>query len=151
MKSALITTPAKAGIYHDIGALYARRGQYDEARACYLQAIAWDSTFAPSYHNLGNLFLRRGQTATAAELFRGALRADSTYALSYLALGNIHMQHQQFALALENYQRGLNFQPNNVQLKRNAATAAQFLSSAEKKVSESICSRRAAGQSNPIP
>ena len=60
----------KAEIYHDMGMVYSRRGQYDEARIHYLQAIARDSLFAPSYHNLGNIQLRQGRIEEAIALFR---------------------------------------------------------------------------------
>jgi tetratricopeptide (TPR) repeat protein len=128
MKNTLLTAPDRAEIYHDIGAAYARRGQFSQAQSRYLQAIARDSTFAPSYHNLGNIKLREGQVSKAIRLFRSALRADSTYVLSHLALGNAHMRSRQVSQALESYRRGLLIDPNNPRLQRNAAMAEQILS-----------------------
>jgi tetratricopeptide (TPR) repeat protein len=132
LKNTLLITPDKAELYHDIGRAYARRGQHDQARIHYLQAITRDSSFAPSYHNLGNTHLRQGQINKAIGLFHRALRADSTYVLSHLALGNAYMRTRQATQALASYRRGLQIDPNNAQLRRNAAMVQQILAAAKK-------------------
>jgi tetratricopeptide (TPR) repeat protein len=115
-----------------MGMVYSRRGQYDQARIHYLQAIARDSLFAPSYHNLGNIQLRQGRIKEAIGLFRRAIRTDSTYVLSYLALGNTQMRARQVPQALASYLRGLEIAPDNARLKRNAEMARQILTAAKK-------------------
>ena len=119
-------------IYHDMGMVYSRRGQYDQARIHYLQAISRDSLFAPSYHNLGNIQLRQGRIEEAIALFRRAIGTDSTYVLSYLALGNTQMRVRQVPQALASYLRGLEIAPDNARLKRNAEMARQNLAAAKK-------------------
>jgi Flp pilus assembly protein TadD len=127
MRNTLLTAPEKAEIYHDMGMVYSRRGEYDQARIYYMQAIVRDSTFAPPYHNLGNIQLRQGRLDQAKQLYRKALRADSTYVLSYLALGNAHMRSGQVPQAVDSYRRGLRFAPADPRLVRNLKMARQIL------------------------
>ena len=130
LKNTLLTTPDQATVYHDLGMIYSRRGQYDQAQIHYMQAISRDTSFAPSYHNLGNIQLRQGRFEAALDLFRRALQADSTYVLSYLALGNVQMRLQQVPLALASYLYGLRFAPDDLRLQRNVALARRILATA---------------------
>ena len=126
LKNTLATHPDDAGAYHDLAVVYGQRGQYQEARLRYLQALDRDPAFAPAHHNLGNIHFRRGAIAAAEQRFRQALQADSTYVLSHLGLGNVYMLRKQYERAMASFRRGLRHQPNHPKLRRNLAAAEQI-------------------------
>ncbi len=130
--NTLMTYPDSATVYHDLAIVYGQRGQWSEAHARYLQAIARDSSFAPSYHNLGNLYMRNGALDQAVRLFQRALRADSTYVLAHLALGNAQMLQKRFDRAMASFRSGLRHDPQNATLQRNLAVAEDIAAQARR-------------------
>ncbi len=128
--NTLMTYPDSATVYHDLAIMYSQRGQWAEAHARYLQAIARDASFAPSYHNLGNLYMRNGALDQAERLFQQALRADSTYVLAHLALGNAQMLQKRFDRAMASFRSGLRYDPQNATLRRNLAVAQDIAAQA---------------------
>lgn len=78
-KSAIADFPYSPLPLHRLGKAYERSREYSNAKACYLLAIAKDSTFLPPYIDFG-LMMRRvyDNPDSAIHIYRKAMTIDST-------------------------------------------------------------------------
>ena len=65
------------------------------------------------------------QTSTARDLYRNALKADSAHMRSILGLAALEARLGRPRMALKTYMRGLQIEPNNVQLLHASAQLLQ--------------------------
>ncbi|MEW5738993.1 MAG: tetratricopeptide repeat protein [Myxococcota bacterium] len=71
----------------NVGELFARRGQLDEAVALLESAVALDPEFAPARLNLADLYRALGREGAAERTLRDAIAAEPTVAQFHYALG----------------------------------------------------------------
>ena len=65
--------------HNNLGALYAQRGQPNEAIVHFGKAVELAPQYADGLNNLGVMLAEKGQTAEAIALFERALRARPDY------------------------------------------------------------------------
>jgi predicted CXXCH cytochrome family protein len=71
----------------NLGTLYAERGQYDQARAEFQQALAIDPAFVPASVNLADLYRSRGDERSVDTTLRYALKRNPGNASLHHSLG----------------------------------------------------------------
>jgi TPR repeat/Tetratricopeptide repeat len=79
------------------------KGQWEQAKQYYRQALALNSTLVEARNNLGNLYIRRQQMTAAIGEFRAALALDPNYAVARNNLGIAYFLSGEEALAIQEF------------------------------------------------
>jgi tetratricopeptide (TPR) repeat protein len=104
--------PLRAGAYINLGAVYNRLNQLDEAIPILRRGIQLDMNRAEGYYNLGLVYRRKGQTELAIQAYREATRVNPRFADAHYNLGNLYMEREQYGLAIAHYRQTLELRPN---------------------------------------
>ncbi len=75
VREALAHDDRAAG-WHDLGALYLRRGALAESRAAFERAVELDPSLSSAHNNLGNTYAMLGELERAVESYRRAIAGD---------------------------------------------------------------------------
>lgn len=86
--------------HFNLGRLYERRSQSDDAVAAYQTAIRKDEFFFPAYLSLGNLYYEQGEYAQAERIFEQGLGAMPEQGQLHYSLGLLLAEQQRFDEAL---------------------------------------------------
>jgi TPR repeat/Tetratricopeptide repeat len=79
------------------------KGQWEQAKQYYRQALALNSTLVEARNNLGNLYIRQQQMTAAIGEFRAALALDPNYAVARNNLGIAYFLMGEEALAIQEF------------------------------------------------
>jgi Flp pilus assembly protein TadD len=104
--------PDIAGVWVDLGVLYARHGRYEHAEAAYLRALDVDDDEPSAMANLGLVYQALGETQLAAE-YNGRVhsyRERNPY--YHFASATKAYEEQQFETALASLRRALRLKPD---------------------------------------
>jgi tetratricopeptide (TPR) repeat protein len=83
-QKAIALTPTDAGLYTNLGNVYANDNKIPEAQAQYEKAAQLDPTHAAqAYYNIGAVMTNTGHMAEGAAAFKKATEADPKYADAY--------------------------------------------------------------------
>jgi superkiller protein 3 len=104
--------PLRAGAYINLGAVYNRLNQLDDAIPILRRGIQLDMNRAEGYYNLGLVYRRKGQTELAIQAYREATRVNPRFADAHYNLGNLYMEREQYGLAIAHYRHTLELRPN---------------------------------------
>jgi Flp pilus assembly protein TadD len=104
--------PLRAGAYINLGAVYNRLNQLDEAIPLLRRGIQLDLNRAEGYYNLGLVYRRKGQIDLALQAYREAVRVNPRMADAHYNLGNLYMEKEQYALAVTHYRHAIELRPN---------------------------------------
>ena len=85
-QKVLELNPAAAGALVNLGTIYYRMRNFQEAEKYYQQAIAADPSYPLAQFNLGNLYDEQGRVGEAFEYYRRALRLNPNYADAHFNL-----------------------------------------------------------------
>ncbi len=109
--------PESAEIRANLGSLYARQKQWEQAIAYYKQAIQLNPNFAGAYRNLARALTRAGKPETATEYWLRAieLEAQGVKAEEYIQLGTNLLQQNKVKPAITCYRRVIQLQPDLVE------------------------------------
>jgi tetratricopeptide (TPR) repeat protein len=123
-KEVIRLDPLRAGAYINLGAVYNRLGQLDDALATLKRGIQLDSNRAEGYYNLGLVYRQLGQLEMAINAYREAVRLNPRMHDAHYNLGNIFFEKGQMALAIAHYKSALDIRPSWAKAS-NALAAAQ--------------------------
>jgi tetratricopeptide (TPR) repeat protein len=104
--------PLRAGAYINLGAVYNRLDQIDEAIGVLRRGIQLDTHRAEGYYNLGLAYRRKKQLDLAIQAYHEATRLNPRMADAHLNLANAYLDKSQFPLAISHYQSALDLRPN---------------------------------------
>ena len=104
--------PLRAGAYINLGAVYNRLDQFDDAIPVLRRGIQLDNHRAEGYYNLGLVHRRKGQIDLAIEAYREATRVNPRMADAHYTLANLYLEREKFALAVAHYRQALELRPN---------------------------------------
>ena len=79
------------------------KGQWEEAKGYYRQALTLNPTLVEARNNLGTLYVRQQQLTAAIDEFRAAIRLDPNYAMVRNNLGSAYFLSGQEALAIQEF------------------------------------------------
>jgi tetratricopeptide (TPR) repeat protein len=115
--------PLRAGAYINLGAVYNRLDQLDDAIKALQRGIQLDTHRAEGYYNLGLAYKRKGQPDLAMQAYREAVRVNPKMADAHLNLANIYLDREQWGLAMAHYRQALEVRPRWDKAERGLAQA----------------------------
>jgi tetratricopeptide (TPR) repeat protein len=83
------TSPSHPPTWNNMGDVYARAGDLEQAAVMFQRAIALNPQYADAYHNLGHTYLRMGELGKAKEAYQKALAINPNLWQSYRDLAAI--------------------------------------------------------------
>ena len=95
--------PQRAGAYINLGAVFNRLEQYDDAIPYLRRGIQLDMNRAEGYYNLALVYRRKGQLDLAVQAYREAVRVSPRMADAHFNMANIYLEQSQFRLAESHY------------------------------------------------
>lgn len=103
--------PNRAGAYINLGAVYNRLEQFDDAIPALRRGIQLDMNRAEGYYNLGLVYRRKGQPDLAIQAYREATRINPRMADAHYNVANIYFERGQYGLAIAHYRQALDIRP----------------------------------------
>lgn len=104
--------PMRAGAWINLGAVYNRLNQLDDAIQALRRSIQLDSHRAEGYYNLGLAYRRKNHVELAVQAYREAVRVNPRMADAHLNLANIYFEKKQLSVAANHYKLALEARPN---------------------------------------
>jgi Flp pilus assembly protein TadD len=103
--------PHRAGAFINLGAVYNRLDQVDEAIQVLRRGIQLDTHRAEGYYNLGLAYRRKKQLELAIQAYQEAVRLNPSMSDAHLNLANAYLDKGQYGLAVSHYQHALDNRP----------------------------------------
>ncbi len=122
--------PLRATAFINLGALYNRLGQQEEAIASLRKGLQLDPRRAEGYYNLGIAYRQKGMADLAIQAYREATRLNPRMADAFLNLGNLLLEAERFPEAIAAYQQALSMRPNFEKALQGLHSAQQALAAA---------------------
>ncbi|QEL14570.1 tetratricopeptide repeat protein [Limnoglobus roseus] len=113
--------PTDAELYQQLGKLYFRAGEIDEAREAYERSLELDPDDPFGHLYLGNYFYANGQHQEALNCFRRGTELDPDAAIGHSLQGDAFKKLGQFDQAAEAYETAVRVEPDNVTVIRKLA------------------------------
>jgi Flp pilus assembly protein TadD len=104
--------PDIAGVWNDLGVLYARHGRYEHAEAAYLRALDVDHDEPSAMSNLGLVYEALGEPQLAAEYNERVQRYRERNPYYHFASATKAYEEQQFEAALASLRKALRLKPD---------------------------------------
>ncbi|HZZ78718.1 MAG TPA: tetratricopeptide repeat protein [Gemmataceae bacterium] len=123
-KEVIRLDPLRAGAFINLGAVYNRLGQLEDALTTLRRGIQLDANRAEGYYNIALVYRQLGQLDMAVNAYREAVRLNPKMYDAHYNLGNIFLEKGQHVLAIAHYKHALDIRPN-WEKGRNALEAAQ--------------------------
>ena len=98
--------------YNNLGMVYQRRGQMDDAIDYFQKALQLNPNYTQAHINLGSSLAQKGQVDAAILQYRQAAAVDPNRAEIFASLGNALFQKGQVDDAIAEYQQALKLNPN---------------------------------------
>jgi tetratricopeptide (TPR) repeat protein len=130
--------PLRAGAYINLGAVYNKLDQLDEALAALRRGIQLDLNRAEGYYNLGLVNRRKGQIDLAIQAYREATRIKPNMPDAHYNLANLYLEKGNFNLSLVHYQHALEYRPNWEKALRGLEQVRQTLQENEERPPQDV-------------
>jgi tetratricopeptide (TPR) repeat protein len=104
--------PLRAGAHINLGAVYNRLDQVDEAIQVLRRGIQLDTHRAEGYYNLGLAYRRKKQLELAIQAYHEAVRLNPRMPDAHLNLANAYLDKGQYSLAVAHYREALGLRPH---------------------------------------
>ncbi|MCX7969459.1 MAG: tetratricopeptide repeat protein [Armatimonadetes bacterium] len=96
----------------NLGLAWERKGNLQEAKHCYEQAIRCQPSWFPlAHYNLAGIYLKQGDLTKALAECDLAIQADPKFARAYLRKGTILAQQKRFGEAIPLFEKALRIEP----------------------------------------
>ncbi len=120
--TALIKSGSKDGaLFHDVGLLYERIGQLDQAIDAYRLAIANEPDNVNAHRRLAEIFTWRGSFTEAAQQYRELIRLRGDNPLYHLNLARVYDRSKDQKRAASEYETAVKLDPDNLEGHRELA------------------------------
>ena len=103
--------PHRARSYSNLGLVYYREGNYDEAEKWFRKSLEKDPYYGKAHGNLGLNYFKRGEYEKAIENFRKGLQFDPSAEVIYSNIGLVYLIQGRFDEAIENFQKCIELTP----------------------------------------
>ncbi len=108
-----------------MGAMLFRKGETNQAIACWKRAIAAQPDFSEAHGNLGIALARCDKLPDAVAEYNKAIQLNPTYVEAYCNLGVALQQQGKFDQAINCYQRAIHIRPTYADARYNLGNAMQ--------------------------
>ena len=119
----LRVSPNSRPAHFNLGSVYLRVGQFDEATTQFQAAVALDPGSAQIHYDLGLALSHRGQLDEAMAQFQKAIQIDPQFAGTHNHLGSILLQKGKSDEAMVEYQKALALDPHSAPAHYNLGMA----------------------------
>jgi tetratricopeptide (TPR) repeat protein len=123
--------PLRPGAYINLGAVYNRLEEYEEAVKTLRRGIQLDPHRGEGYYNLGLVYKNMGQPQLAVQAYLEATRVDPRMVDAHYNLGNLYLEIGRYKLAITHYRHVLQLRPNWDKAMNGLAQAEAASSAAE--------------------
>ena len=113
MQTVLEYDPNNSSAYDNMGLLYLRRKEYDNAEEKFEAALRIDPENAYAQRNLGSVLLRKGDYNRAENHLKKALDIDPFSSIGHYNLGRVYVAKKDYEPAEEAFRSALKIEPNN--------------------------------------
>jgi len=93
------------GILRSLAYLHYLKGEYEESKKYYLEALSQDSLNAEYIYTIGNINYLEGRYDEARKFYQNALQLDSSYAGVYIKLGELGLLQGDLMWAQDNFNK----------------------------------------------
>jgi tetratricopeptide (TPR) repeat protein len=121
--------PLRAGAYINLGAVYNRLDQVDEAIQVLRRGIQLDTHRAEGYYNLGLAYRKKKQLDLSIQAYHEATRLNPRMPDAHLNLANAYLDKGQYGMAISHYEKSLEIRPNWEKAQNGLAQAEAALES----------------------
>ncbi|UCG61491.1 MAG: fused MFS/spermidine synthase [Candidatus Zixiibacteriota bacterium] len=121
--SEIESLPNKALSYSYLGDINNADDMLDEAVACYLKSLEYDSENEAVQTNLGVALMRQGRATEAVERFERALSINPNLSEAYSNLGHARSVLGDAEAAADNYRKAIEIDPANLMALNNLGLA----------------------------
>ncbi len=115
--------PGRAEIYHKLGDVALRKGEYEKAAGLWEKAQQIDPNLPGVYGNYARALMELGRLDEALTALRKEVRLSPGTGLVYLLLGEAHAQKQEYDEAIAAYRQALQIEPDSCEACYGLATA----------------------------
>ncbi|QEL19757.1 O-linked N-acetylglucosamine transferase, SPINDLY family protein [Limnoglobus roseus] len=112
-RAILTTLPNHAPTLCNLGAVLARREQYEEASKCYAVCLATTPGYADAHFNLGNLYRRLGHNREAVGQYQGCLKSNPGHGSAYYNMGLSLISLGELSAAIECFRQTIAIEPQH--------------------------------------
>ena len=120
--AALTKSGYKNGsVFYDLGLLYERSGQLDEAISAYRWSISQDPNNVNAYRRQAEILTWRGSFTEAADQYRELIRLRGDNPLYHLNLGRVYERMKELKNAVAEYEIAIRLDPKNIEGHRELA------------------------------
>jgi Flp pilus assembly protein TadD len=143
--------PLRAGAYINLGAVYNRLDQVDEAIQVLRRGIQLDTHRAEGYYNLGLAYRRKKQIDLAIQAYHEATRLNPRMPDAHLNLANAYLDKGQYPQAVSHYKLSLEIRPNWEKALNGLTQAEAALEASRQSSAEAVSGAAAAAQREHSP
>ena len=111
-KRLSILLPKKASPCLNMGAVYNRLGDFNQAVAMLQKGLQREKDSVEGHYNLGIAHRGLGNLSMAAASYREAIRLNGKFVDAYQNLANVYMEMENFSQATKYYQQALDVKPD---------------------------------------
>lgn len=104
--------PLRAGAYINLGAVFNRLGEYNEAIQALRRGIQVDPHRAEGYYNLAVVYKKKGDQNLAVQAYLEATRINPRMVDAHYNLANLYVELERWTLAIAHYKQVLQLRPN---------------------------------------
>jgi tetratricopeptide (TPR) repeat protein len=104
--------PLRPGAYINLGAVYNRLGEHEEAVQTLRRGIQLDPHRGEGYYNLGLVYKNMGQPNLAVQAYLEATRVDSRMVDAHYNLANLYLETGRYKQAITHYKHALQLRPH---------------------------------------
>lgn len=109
-------SPSSPNVHNNLGDVYARRSEYENAIREFQRAIELKPGYADAYHNLANVYATTGEFEQAITNYQKALEFNPNLWQSHAQLAAIYYNQSDYVGTKEQLTKALEVFPNNLEL-----------------------------------
>lgn len=119
--AAARTSPSSPQNHNNLGDLYMRRGDLNQAVIEFQTAIKLKSDYSDAYHNLANTYYQKGDRSLAKENYEKAIFYNKSLWQSYQNLANMYFEEGDIAITEKYLSKAIEINPTNINLQIDLA------------------------------
>jgi tetratricopeptide (TPR) repeat protein len=114
---AATLNPADASAHYNLGLIYQQRGQFEEAKTCFLRAVEIDPGETDAHYQLGRIAREQGRLPDAIAHFDAVVRDNPEHSQHEIwrEIGRAYFQAEQYADARGAFERFLEKRPTDAE------------------------------------